>query len=289
MDEWTKAIAVLPQFVRDRLEQIPPYMKRSVQEIRFQKDLPVTLCMPNEKHVLNDAECTGERLVTTFETLCDFSVHSHQEEIRNGYVTAKNGCRAGIAGTYITENGCISSVRNITSVCFRIRRFHVGCAKDIAFTLKKSGRLTSALICGEPASGKTSVLCDLICELSENYRIAVVDERGELELPKETPCDRLIGCTKADGIEQALRTLAPDGIVFDELGTVQETEAILQCLNSGVATVASIHADGMDTLKRRPAAESAIKSGVFDYAVFLKGRHDPGVLDRIVSLREWEP
>lgn len=34
-------------------------------------------------------------------TLCGGSVHTHQTEIAQGYVTLENGCRAGLGGRFL--------------------------------------------------------------------------------------------------------------------------------------------------------------------------------------------
>ncbi|MBO5797303.1 MAG: Flp pilus assembly complex ATPase component TadA, partial [Clostridia bacterium] len=136
----------------------------------------------------------------------------------------------------------------------------------------------SLLICGQPASGKTTLLRDLICRLATGIsprRLTVVDERGELLLDNDQPCEVLLGYPKAVGIEQALRTLSPEGIVFDELGSEEEVKAVLQCLNSGVAAICTLHADGIESLKRRPAARAALQSGAFEYVALLSGRRAP--------------
>lgn len=288
MDMWERAIAVLPPEVERVLARVPPALRERVQEIRFRENRPLTLSLPGKDEQIHELLCTGKTLYNIFTHLCEYSVHSHQEELRQGYIAAKNGCRIGVSGRAVVENGQVVSVRDITGLCFRLARQHPGCAKEIAFTIKKS-RLHSVLICGEPASGKTSLLRDLIHQLTAGEspcRLAVVDERGELLLQKDAPCEVLLGYPKAVGIEQALRTLSPEGIVFDELGSAEETEAVLRCLNSGVAAICTLHAAGLDMLKRRPAARAALQSGAFDYVVLLAGRKTPGQIRRILPARE---
>lgn len=281
---------LLPPAVRDALARVPPTVQRQTQEIRLRLNMPLTLSMPSGEWKTPALICTGEQLYTAFERLCEYSVHSHQEELRKGYIRLKNGCRAGIAGTAVVENGRVVSVRDITSICLRVARRHENCAKDLAFTLSKGGRLHAALLCGEPGSGKTSLLRDLVrClavgEATRPFRMAVVDERGELQTVG-LPCDTLIGCPKAAGIEQALRNLAPEGIVFDELGDRAETAAVLRCLNSGVAAFATLHADGITALRCRPVARQALQSGAFEYVVLLTGRQEPGRISRVVPIEE---
>lgn len=282
--------AALPPAIREVLARVPPTIQRQTQEIRLRLNAPLTLSLPDGDWTTPSFICTGDQLYSTFERLCEYSVHSHQEELRQGYIRLKNGCRAGIAGTSVVENGRVVSVREITSICLRVARCHGECAKDLAFTLSSGGRLHAALICGEPGSGKTSLLRDLIrCfaagDAVRPFRMAVVDERGEL-LTAGVPCDTLVGCPKAMGIEQALRNLAPEGIVFDELGDTTETAAVLRCLNSGVAAFATLHADSVEALRRRPIARQALQSGAFEYAVLLAGRRKPGKVAKVLPVAE---
>ena len=273
--EWQKALGGLSREVRGQ-----------IQEIRLRIGAPVTVSLPGESRFVLGTKCTGEHLVSMIQRLCGYSVHSHQQEIRNGFITAENGCRAGIAGTAVLEEGTIISIRDVTSICLRVGRMHVGCAKDIAFTVENGGGLHSILLCGEPASGKTSLLRDLVRELAEaGHRLSVVDERSELFPGGYTLCDVLKSYPKSIGIEQALRTLAPEGILFDEVGGA-EAEAVLQCLNSGVAAITTLHADSIETLCRRPVAKKLLQSGAFDYVVLLRGRRYPGEVACILPKEE---
>ena len=47
---------------------------------------------------------------------------------------------------------------------------------------------------------------------------------------------------KKRGIEMAVRTLSPDYVICDELGGIQELEAVRQSVCRGTVMVASIHA-----------------------------------------------
>lgn len=168
-------------------------------------------------------------------------------------------------------------------------REHLNCAKELAFTVKDGEAIRSVLLCGGPASGKTTLLRDLIRQLTGRYsknrcRMAVVDERGELA-PKEGDFDLLRGYPKVRGIEQALRTLSPELILFDEIGG-EEAAAVSRCMGSGVAVVTSIHADSPQNLMRRPAAGELLAAGAFDYVVMLAGRQRPGVIDRVIPAEE---
>lgn len=280
MDGFRQAMVMLPPPVQEALRQAPPPVQRTAQEIRLRKGGGITLSLPDGVWMAPRFKCTAEQLYSIFEALCEYSLHTHQEELRHGYIRLKNGCRAGIAGTFVTEGGRVTTVRQVTAICLRIARWHNECAKEIGFTLSNGGRLHAALICGEPASGKTSLLRDLVrcfCTgaVGRPFRMAVVDERGELNTG-DWPCETLLGCPKATGVELALRNLAPEGIALDELGDTAECAAVLRCLHSGVAAFATAHADSVESLCRRAVVRKALCSGAFEYVVLLRGRHAPG-------------
>ena len=304
MNGFEDAVSCLPSPLRQVVLQIPPEISAMVQEIRLRQDAPLMLSTPRGEffvtktgqagvHPAGDLLlCTRAHLSDCFQILCDYSVHTHQQEISHGYIAVKNGCRAGIAGAAVTENGRVTSVRGITSLCLRIPRRHDGSARELARRLLVGGRLYSTLLCDEPASGKTSLLRDLARGMSTGeygarLRTAVVDERGELSGNGcLSLCDILLHCPKAQGIEQAVRCLAPEVVLFDELGTVEETEAVLAGLNSGVSAVATAHCRDISTLLRRPQVKRALEQGAFEKIVLLKGRAHPGSIDRILSADE---
>ena len=298
-----KAAAYLPSGLQRYLVRLPDGLKRRVQEIRLRAGGPLVLSAPDGEWRLDTGgepvlhsrrplvECSPAQLEECFLRLCNFSVHTHQAEICRGFVTADDGCRAGIAGSAVREGDRIVSVRGITSLCLRVSRRHDGCAGELYRLVSDQGRLRSALLCGEPASGKSSLLKDLARQLSEGgdgegprYRVSVADERGELSGGSGlSGCDVLRGYPKAEGIEQAVRCLAPDVVLFDELGSLEETAAVLQGLNAGVAAITTAHCRDVPSLLRRPQLKAALLSGAFDYVVFLEGRKNPGHIARVLK------
>ena len=302
-EEFAKAAAYLPAGLRECLARLPEDLTRRVQEIRLRAGGPVTLSAPDGEWRLDrngvvslhagapPMLCSQTQMEECFLRLCNYSVHTHQQEICNGFITTANGCRAGIAGSAVREGGRVVSVRNITSICLRIARRHDGCASELYRILVSRGRPCSLLICGEPSSGKSSLLKDLARQMSEGdnhggrcFRVAVADERGELSGSGGlTSCDVLKGYPKAEGIQQAVRCLAPDVVFFDELGTMEETSAVLEGLNAGVAAVTTAHCWDPASLLRRPQLRAALHSGAFDQIVFLKGRQYPGQIAQVIE------
>ncbi len=302
MSEFAQASLYLPKKLRSVMMGLPKDLTARVQEIRLRADAPVSLSVPGGEWQIsisgqpiqggfgNTLICSRSQLDECFLMLCEYSVHTHQQELSAGFITAPNGCRAGIAGTAVVDSGKIVSFRNITSICLRVARRHDGCANELLSVLTSGDRIQSTLVCGEPSSGKSSILRDLARQLSTGsrgqiWKTAVVDERGELSGNGSLGlCDVLKNCPKAMGIQQAIRCLAPDIVIFDELGTTEEARAVIEGLNSGVAAVASAHCKDIESLCRRPPLVAALESRAFDIIVFLEGRRSPGRLSRIMKV-----
>ncbi len=304
MTEFQRAAACLPPVLRELLDKLPLSVQDRVQEIRLRAGAPVSLSAGNKDWLLTAGGdvtelarpslfcCDQALLADCFQALCDYSVHTHQQEIRNGYISTRTGSRAGIAGSAVVEDGQIVSMRRITSICLRVARRHDGCADPLIPLLLEGGSLRSALLCGEPSSGKTSLLRDLARQLSSGkrgrrFRVAVVDERGELAGEAGLPgCDVLLYIPKGQGIQQAVRCLAPDVVVFDELGSAEEVAAVEAGLNAGTAVLASAHCRDLATLRSRPVITAALSTGAFERVVWLEGRGRPGRLGRVLSAEE---
>ena len=292
------------------LRALPAEIKNRVQEIRLRVNRPVTVCCPEGIYFLRaggglactvtaDCQISGKsEMEETFRILCGNSVYSHDAEIRCGYVTLRGGHRAGICGTSVFQNGTASGLRDISSVNIRVAREVPGCADGILGRLKDSldGGL---LLAGPPSSGKTTILRDIARQLSSGIcgnlcKVAIVDERGEIAgtyrgVPQNDVgicCDVLDCCPKSEGILTAVRTLSPQYIVCDEIGSGEEVQAVEQSLNAGVVVIASIHAAGAAELARRRQAVSLLQSGAFGTVAFLRGSGKPGEITQICRAGE---
>ena len=305
MDSWNKSIEEITPAWRDVLRFLPETERVRVQEIRMRERAPLLLSLPDglwylrtDSRLTRDEReslviCDRRGIEDTFLRLCGYAIHAHEEELRQGFVRAGNGCRCGVAGEMATEGGEVRSFRRITGLCLRIAREHPGCATELVEKLYADGRPHGLLLCGEPASGKTSLLRDLARQLSDpvkgkGLRVAVVDERGELAgLDTLRHCDVLTGCPKPAGILQAVRCLSPDVVLFDELGGPEETAAIRQGLRCGVTVIASVHADSKAALLRRKAVRELLEDGAFSHIAVLEGRAHPCKVKELYTCEEW--
>ena len=291
--------------IREHLRALPAGVKAQAQEIRLRVGRPVAIGCPGEIYFLRPGgglaflggpECVfagKDDMEETFRILCGNSVYSHEAELRGGYVTLRGGHRAGICGTAVFQNGEVSGIRDVSSVNIRVAREIPGCADAV---LSRLGGLLGGglLLAGPPSSGKTTILRDLARQLASGAgrkicKVAVVDERGEIAgtcrgVPQNDVglcCDVLDGCPKAQGILTAVRTLSPQYVVCDEIGTEEEVRAVEQSLNAGVCVIASIHAGSAAELKRRRQVSELLRTGAFAAVAVLRGSGKPGEIAEI--------
>lgn len=289
-----------------RLLALPQSVRANAHEIRLRSGRPVLVSLAGENVFVSEAGTPvylprGRLLMAdrpameeAFRLICSCSVHSHQQEIKNGFVTLQGGHRAGICGTAVTQGGDVLNIRDISSINLRIAREIKGAASETAAALFSEGRMFGAFIVGPPGCGKTTVLRDLARQLSSGERcacrrVAVVDERGEIAATCfGTPqndlgpcCDVLDGYPKSEGILQAVRSLSPDVIICDEIGGEREAQAVTEGLNAGVSIIASAHAGSMEELFCRPQFAQLLCTGAFKAAALLKGRETPGKIAAI--------
>lgn len=308
--KFSQATDGLNHRLKSVLSKIPNELKCSVKEVRIRSGRPLSVytgtrelfvdeqgrCSPN--YISGGVLVTPEDLNECFKSLCGYSVHSYHSEICNGYITINGGHRAGICGTAVIDNGKIINLRNISSINLRIAREHNGCSKKLIETAF-SGGVCGLLLVGSPLSGKTTILKDLIFRLSsglagEYQKISVIDERSELAamldgVPQNRIglcCDVFDGYTKKEGMEAAIRTMSPEIIVIDEIGSESDAESIEGCLNAGVKVIASVHASSVLELSKRKHIMKTIETGAFEKIAFLSGSSAPSQIKSVITPEE---
>ena len=117
------------------------------------------------------------------------------------------------------------------------------------------------IIISPPGFGKTTLLRDIIRQLSDIYRknVVLIDERCEIAAcVNGVPCndigcrtDVLDGCNKLTGVYMAVRSLSPQVVAMDEIGGEDDIKAVKYCIKSGCAVIGTAHGSGIyDTDER---------------------------------------
>lgn len=265
----------LPRPVARTLLQMP---EGTVQEIRIRAGQKTEIRTSGETKTCG-LEPTPQQVGQIAEALCEHALYARVEEQRSGFVTLRGGHRMGLCGRVLLQGQSVRALREISSLCIRVAGQWRGAADRLLPLLTdETGRVMSALIVGLPGSGKTTLLRDACCRLSERgFRVGVVDERseiaamsgGEAQLSVGSHTDVLDGCCKEVGLRWMLRSMSPDVLVTDELGTATDAQAVLDCIAAGVAVLSTLHGREVQPPPTRGVMAQLVLHRAFDRYVLM--------------------
>lgn len=252
-----------------------------IYEIRLRKNFPIILNGLSGKSYLYDNGqtllkekafiCREEDINYVIETVTERSLYAFNEEIKQGFLTVKNGVRIGLCGECVFEGESVVTIKNFSSLNIRIPREICGCA-DVVYNRVFIDGIKNTLIIAPPSRGKTTVLKDLIRKLNlrNDLSILIMDERGEFAAVSGENVDKTVYSDKLFAFTYGLRSMSPDVVVTDELCCERDFACAKAAADSGVKIIASIHGESINDVARK----SFFIKGVFERYAVIKGRDD---------------
>jgi len=259
---------------------------KTIQEIRVRVGMPIILKFRNYDIVLKYI-VTKEEVLEILERLCENSIYAYKNQICQGFLTIKGGHRIGITGTVVIENGKVINVKYISSLNFRIAREILNCSIGILRQILDIDNQTiyNTLIVSPPGKGKTTMLRDVVRQISNgineyNFRgmtVGLIDERGEIAATYKGVAQNDVGIRtdiignidKQSGIEILIRTMTPEVIACDEIGTVEDAKAIKKCMISGVKGIFTMHGKNLEDIKMNSEINELIETKQIEKIIFI--------------------
>lgn len=224
-------------------------LQEDLQEIRIRVGREILL-KTRKADIIIDYKIKTSEILQILEKLCENSIYAYQNQICEGFLTVRGGHRIGITGTAVTENGKILNLKYVTSLNFRVAREVINCSNHLLKEIidSENNSIYNTLIVSPPGKGKTTMLRDIIRNISNGIEkihfkgmtCGVVDERGEIAaMYKGVPqndigirTDVIENITKAKGMKMLIRSMAPEVIACDEIGSKEDVQAIRRSYDS---------------------------------------------------------
>lgn len=270
-----------------------------LQEIRIKANKPIIVNLSN-KEVILDRIATTNDLKQILVRISNYSLYAYEEEIKQGYITIKGGHRIGMAGECVISQGEVKTIRNISSINIRVCREVKGSSNEIMKFIVSKDRVYNTLIISPPKCGKTTILRDIARNISNGMpmnnltgkKVSIIDERSEIascfngipQLDVGIRSDILDNCFKKDGMIMAIRSLSPEVLICDEIGTDGDIEALNMAFNSGVNIVVTIHGYNIDDVYKRNVFKDLLEKSILERIVVLSSRRGPGTIENIYSI-----
>lgn len=277
-----------PKHIKEALENnISEEEVNIIEEIRIRINLPIIVKLA-EKEKIIDYKVSTEDINYIFQKICENSIYAYQNQIANGFVTIKGGNRVGIVGTAVVQNGKVTNLNYVSGLNFRIAQEIIGCSNKIMPNIIRGETIYNTLIIAMPGMGKTTLLRDIIRNLSNGFidgntkikgqNISVIDERGEISATYRGGSQNDLGIRtdvlndipKAIGMKMAIRSMAPQIIAADEIGSVDDVNAIQYAICCGIKGIFTAHGNSVEDVKKNTELKSLIDNKIFEKFIIIK-------------------
>lgn len=266
-----------------------------IQEIKLRIGKPLIIIYRGKERMWKDVIVTKEEIKETLEYISNYSLYAYEHELKQGFITIEGGHRVGMAGQVIMEEGKIKNLKYIFSINLRISHEVKNCADKIFPYITYNKQMYHTLLISPPRCGKTTLLRDIIRQVSDGNMwvkgctVGVVDERSELggcylgnpqnEMGVRT--DILDRCPKAEGMIMLIRSMAPQVIAVDEIGAQEDVHAIEYAMHCGCKMLATAHGYSMEEIQRKPIFEKLVQERRFERYVILSNRYQIGGIEAV--------
>lgn len=296
-------LRVLPKEIR-LLIQREELTYEHLQEIRLRTGRPLLLIYRGEELMAGRERgkpyiVTKEDIREMVEYISNYSLYAYEQEMKQGFITIEGGHRVGIAGQTIIEGGKIKNMKYISSVNLRMAHEVLGCADGVFPYITQNNRLCHVLIISPPRCGKTTLLRDVVRQVSDGNKwvkgmsVGVVDERSEIggcymgvaqnEVGMRT--DILDCCPKAEGMIMMIRSMGPEVIAVDEVGASEDVHAIEYAMHCGCKMIATVHGASMEEIRKKPLFQQLIQQKRFERYIVLNHAARIGQIEGIYDER----
>ena len=303
MDEINQVLQYFPLEIYLQITKLiedNPKTADIIQEIRIRTNKPIAIKVDNSNRILKH-KVTQEEVLKTFEKICEGSIYSYRKQICEGFITVKGGHRIGITGNVAIEDEKVININYISSLNFRIARQKLECSNELLkFIINmEEGSIYNTLIVSPPGCGKTTVLRDAIRKLSNgikeiNFRgrtVGVVDERGEIAaMYKGVPqndigirTDVIDNIPKDKGMHMLVRSMSPEIIACDEIGSFEDVQAINYAICSGVKGIFTAHGGSIEEINLNNELSELLKKNILERIIFLD-TNTKGAINKVYGL-----
>ncbi|MCL6590525.1 MAG: stage III sporulation protein AA [Firmicutes bacterium] len=305
---WEEILRFFPIELRQVLAGIQPNLQPRVTEIRLRLNQPLEINLGNESRFISATGAVVEDLKSALfiganelkrviNSITTGSFYALDEELVQGYLTLPGGHRVGFGGRVLQNAGKIRLVRNISSLNFRIAKEIRGIARPVLPLLWKDGRFQKTMILAPPASGKTTMLREIIREISygvpgmnlPGLTVGLVDERSEIagscqgvaQFDVGPRTDILDACPKKEGVYLLLRSMNPQVIATDEIGQENDWAVLEDIINAGVSFITTAHARNLSEAMFRPGLRRILETGSVERMIILSNRLGVGTVESV--------
>lgn len=269
-----------------------------LQEIRLRIGKPLIIIC-NNKEWVSQKTIEKEELMEVLEYVSNYSLYAFENELKQGFITIEGGHRVGMTGQVLIENGEVKNIKHVSSMNIRISHEILNCADIIFPYITQEKQILNTLMISPPRCGKTTLLRDLIRQVSDGNQwvrgstVGVVDERSELGgcylgVPQNRlgmRTDVLDCCPKSKGMLMLVRSMAPQVIAVDEIGSAEDIHALEYAMHCGCKMIATVHGTSMEEIRKKPILEELVKSHRFERYVVLGNTHRIGEIEGIYDDR----